>query len=258
MKVQPFFHRPTGTLTYLVSSSTQAAVIDPVLGYSDGSIDDAYLKQIIQSIQHQSLNVKYILETHIHADHLSGAKSLQAEVGGQIGISERINDVYRQWEGLCKGKPIMSFDILLNQNMTLKFGNEEIEIIETPGHTPTDITYKIGNNIFVGDTLFSPKRGTGRADFPEGSAESQYNSIMALFRLGDTTKVYLCHDYPNEHEEPEICSTVQIQKSDNIMLNNRISEHDYVLARQKRDESLPTPKLLNVAIPFNLTGSLIS
>lgn len=256
MQIQPFFHRPTGTLSYIISSNRQAAVIDPVLDYSDGVITQDHLQQIIQAVKSQNLNVRYILETHIHADHLSGAKALQAEVGGQVGISERITDVYHQWKDECKHKSIMPFDLLLNENMTLELGNKKIEIIETPGHTPTDITYKVGNNIFVGDTLFSPQRGTGRADFPEGSAELQYHSIMALFGLADDTKVYLCHDYPNENDKPEIYSTIREQKSENVMLNSHISESDYIQARTKRDESLSTPKLLHIALPFNLTGSI--
>ncbi|MFD2176750.1 MBL fold metallo-hydrolase [Veronia pacifica] len=256
MKVQPFFHRQTGTLTYIVSQSQQAIVIDPVLDYVDGKISHDSLKKVVDELKSQDLELQYILETHIHADHLSGAQALQQYAGGKTAISTKIADVYDTWVETVNGKPLASFDILLNDGDTLPFSDISVNVLATPGHTPADLTYHIDDSIFVGDTLFAPHRGTARADFPGGSANDLYRSISRLYGLPDNTKVYLCHDYPSDDEEPDVYSTLAEQKSENVMLSGKVSEEEYVAARLERDNKLAIPKLLDVAIPFNLTYAL--
>ncbi|RXJ74130.1 MBL fold metallo-hydrolase [Veronia nyctiphanis] len=253
MNVQHFFHRATGTLTYLVSDRGEAVVIDPVLDYETGQVAADSLQIVIEAIKRQGLKLKYILETHIHADHLSGAQALKAEMGGKVAISEKVIDVYETWIAKVNGNHLARFDILLKGGDTLPVGEEVITVLATPGHTPADLTYHIANSVFVGDTLFSPKRGTARADFPGGSAEDLYRSITSLYELPEDTRVYLCHDYPEQEDEPELCSTLATQKSDNVMINAHVSEAEYIKSRSNRDNQLAAPKLLDVAIPFNLT-----
>jgi glyoxylase-like metal-dependent hydrolase (beta-lactamase superfamily II) len=258
MNVQHFFHRATGTLTYLVSDRGEAVIIDPVLDYNEGKVATTSLQQVINAVKEQELALKYILETHIHADHLSAALAVKDALSGKTAISRKITDVYDTWSSKLNSQPLAQFDVLLDEGDELSLGGEKVSVLSTPGHTPADLTYHIGDSIFVGDTLFAPKRGTGRADFPGGSAEDLYRSISRLFELPEDTYVYLCHDYPSENEEPKLCSSLSTQKSDNVMINTSVTEKQYIEIRSNRDSNLATPKLLDVAIPFNLTYQLPS
>ncbi|MGF1869180.1 MBL fold metallo-hydrolase [Photobacterium indicum] len=233
-------------------------IIDPVLDYNEGKVATTSLQQVINAVIEQGVALKYILETHIHADHLSAALAAKNALGGKTAISRKITDVYETWSSKLNCQPLAQFDVLLDEGDELSLGGEKVLVLSTPGHTPADLTYHIDDSIFVGDTLFAPKRGTARADFPGGSAEDLYRSISRLFELPEDTHVYLCHDYPSENEEPELCSSLSTQKNDNVMINMSVTEKQYIEIRSNRDSNLATPKLLDVAIPFNLTYQLPS
>ncbi|SEG71631.1 MBL fold metallo-hydrolase [Vibrio hangzhouensis] len=256
MNIHPFFHRSTGTLTYLITRGSHAAVIDPVLDFQDGVVTSTSLQQIIDEIESQGVTLDYILETHIHADHLTGSKRLQQHCGGKTVISKRIVEVYDNWRDKLQNEPLAAFDLLVEDGDELPFGDHVISVLATPGHTPTDLTFALGENIFVGDTLFAPARGTARVDFPGGSASTLYHSIKRLFSLPDNTNVYLCHDYPQDSDEPVVSTTLATQKADNVMLNDKVSEQEYSSTRLTRDATLAAPKLLPWAIPYNLTYHL--
>ncbi|RYV02464.1 MBL fold metallo-hydrolase [Shewanella sp. OPT22] len=258
MNVQHFFHRKSGTLTYLVSDGSEALLIDTVLDYREGVIGFDSADEIINTIRRQGLTLKYLLETHMHADHLSAAKYIKGKLGGQIAVSQKIAQVYEQWKEKLYHCPLARFDFFVDQHTTLPLGTETVEIIETPGHTPDSVTYKIGQYLFVGDTLFSPQRGTSRVDFPGGSAHELYESIEELYDFPDDYHVQLCHDYPQEQELPHIDLLIADEKQKNVMLNGSSTEQEYVQKRLERDAQLSLPKLIDVAVPFNLTHQLLA
>ncbi|CZF82931.1 Beta-lactamase hydrolase-like protein [Grimontia celer] len=256
MKVQPFFHTETGSLTYVVSDSGLALIIDPVLDYKDGDISHSHIDNILEYIRRKGLELRFVLDTHIHADHLSASHYVRESTGAKTVISQRIKDVFSQWKSKFGLSKLATFDFLVNGNSKLHFGSKIIEVIETPGHTPACVTYKIADNVFVGDTLFAPDKGTSRVDFPGGSAEELYRSVQKLYALPSTTNVYLCHDYPPMGASPTMCVKLDWQKRRNVMLRQSTTIDEYVFARNQRDGSLKAPKLLDIAVPFNLTFKL--
>ncbi|MCL1080001.1 MBL fold metallo-hydrolase [Parashewanella spongiae] len=256
MNLQYFFHRQTGTLTYLVSRGSEAVLIDTVLDFQDGKIGFEPANEIIDVIRAKGLSLKYILETHIHADHLSAASYIRKQLGGKIAVGNKIEQVYKEWIDKLDSIPMADFDVKLDHHSVLDFAGTSIEIIDTPGHTPDSITYKIDDFLFVGDTLFSPARGTSRVDFPGGSASDLYQSIEKIYEFPDAYHIQLCHDYPDENEPPICDVTVGDEKATNIMLNKQSTERVYVENRLKRDAQLSLPKLIEVAVPFNLTHQL--
>ncbi len=256
MNVQHFFHRESGTLTYLVSDNNEAILIDTVLDYHDGQLGFDSADEIIETMHSQGLFLKYMLETHIHADHLSAAKYIKNKLGGQIVVCGRIAQVFQNWKSKLSHCPLARFDIFVDKTTQLQVGGEIIEVIETPGHTPDSVTYKIGEYLFVGDTLFAPERGTSRVDFPGGNAHELYESIEALYHYPEQYHVQLCHDYPDEQELPNIDLLIADEKRQNVMLDEHATEQDYVKKRLSRDAQLSLPKLIDIAVPFNLTHQL--
>jgi len=202
--VKPFFDEPTNTVTYLVQEpqGTHCALIDVVLNYDpkSGRSSTESADEIIDYVRSKELHLEWILETHAHADHLSGAPYIKSELGGKTAIGEHITEVQEEFGKLfnaedsfrCDGS---QFDSLFADGDTFSIGDMHVTVVHTPGHTPACITYAIGNAVFVGDTLFMPDYGTARADFPGGDARTLYQSIQKLFQLPDDTRVYLCHDY---------------------------------------------------------------
>ncbi|MGF1707001.1 MBL fold metallo-hydrolase [Enterovibrio baiacu] len=253
MKVQPFFHVETGSLTYVVSDSGFALIVDPVLDYRDGEISYTHVDSVLNYIKRKGLDLRLVLETHIHADHLSASQYVKDITGAKSVISAKIKEVFDQWKAKLNLKNVAHFDFFVDGHSQIPFGSKMIEVIETPGHTPACITYKIGDHIFVGDTLFAPDKGTSRADFPGGSAEDLFHSIKKLYQLPSETNVYLCHDYPPLGTAPTTCIKLDWQKRMNVMIKQNTSLKEYVFTRDRRDSSLMEPKLLNIAIPFNLT-----
>ncbi|WP_232312791.1 MBL fold metallo-hydrolase [Enterovibrio coralii] len=231
-------------------------IIDPVLDYRDGEIGTSHIDDVIKFIKKKGLQIKYILDTHIHADHLSAADYVKSNEGGKTVIGKRIHDVFMHWKTKFGLSKLANFDFLVEQNSHLYFGDHIVEVIETPGHTPACVAYKIKNHLFVGDTLFAPDKGTSRTDFPGGSAESLFTSIKRLYTLPDHTNVYLCHDYPPLGAPPTSCVRLDWQKKRNVMLRQDTSEEEYVFARKQRDDALQAPRLLDIAVPFNLTFKL--
>lgn len=259
MNIQPFHDPETGTLSYVVSdeATQECAIIDSVLNYEPqgGSISYKSASNIIHYIEAQKLKVVWILETHIHADHLTAAQYLKDKLGGKVGISEHVKEVSEYWRPIF-GLPLIKkpFDHLFTDGERFSIGQLNVEIMHTPGHTPACACYKINQVVFVGDTLFKPQSGTSRADFPGGSADTLYHSIQKILSLPDETKLYLCHDYPQNNASFEYKTTVQAQKQNNSMINERTTLNEFKEKRSARDKTLAVPKLLLPALQVNLLG----
>lgn len=261
MKIQHFYDKDTATFTYVVSdqSSGKCAVIDPVVDFdfSAGKISYISAQKIIDYVRENNFEVEWILETHAHADHLTAASYLKEKLGGKIAIGEKITEVLKYWVpvfNLAKDTPLngSQFDHLFYDGEKFQIGSLEVKVIHTPGHTPACSSYVIGDAVFVGDTIFTPKMGTARTDFPGGSASILFDSIQKLYALGDEMKIFIGHDYPENGAEPRFMCTVAEQKRENILVNQEISKEQYVEIRNKRDFGKPVPKLLLPSIQINL------
>ena len=266
MHIQPFFDKTTATFTYLVSdpATGHCAVIDPVLDYDlhAGKTATASADRVIDCIRSQGLVLEWILETHAHADHLTGAKYLQQVLGGKIGIGEHIKDVLAFWVPLFNighDTPLdgSQFDHLFKDGEHFRIGRIDVQVLHTPGHTPACVSYRMGDVAFVGDTLFMPERGTARTDFPGGSAATLYQSIRKLLSLPAQVRLYTGHDYPAEGEAEQAAATVAEQKAGNRMLHDGIGEDAYVAARNARDATLSVPRLLLPALQINLRAGAL-
>jgi glyoxylase-like metal-dependent hydrolase (beta-lactamase superfamily II) len=266
MRIQSFFDRDTATASHIVSdpASRRCAIIDPVLNYDlqSGRTSTQSIDQIISYVKNENLSVEWILETHIHADHLTGAHELKQRLGGKIGIGARITEALKYWVPLfdtVADTPMdgSQFDHLFKDGESFKIGTLKAKVLHTPGHTPTCISYVIGDAVFVGDVIFMPAVGTARADFPGGDAATLYRSIQKIFALPDETRIFTCHDYPLEGNAPAWESTVGEQKKKNTLINETVDEAQFVKARNDRDHGKPVPKLLLPALQVNLrAGSL--
>lgn len=259
--IQTFFDKDTATLTHIVSDikTKKAAIIDPVLNYDlySGTSHTQSADKIIAYINEHNLELHWILETHIHADHLTASHYLREKLGGKIGIGLRIQDVLKLWVPIfntSNDTPIdgSQFDCLFEDNESISLGATSIKILYTPGHTPACASYLIDNVIFVGDTLFMPDVGTARTDFPGGSAQTLYDSIQRILSLPENTRIYFCHDYPPADREVCYFSTVKEQKEKNILIKSSISKAEYITARNQRDQGKPVPHLLLPSIQVNL------
>ncbi|HEY1614232.1 MAG TPA: MBL fold metallo-hydrolase [Rhizomicrobium sp.] len=260
-EISAYFDAPTNTISYLVSdpSSGAAAVIDPVLDYvhANGRAWAASAQRILADIQAKELNVEWILETHAHADHLSAAPYIRAKTGAPIAIGAQIGKVQAHFAPLfacddlsCAGT---EFDRLLADGETLRLGTLDIEVLHTPGHTEACVSYRIGDAVFVGDTLFMPECGTARADFPGGDAATLYRSIRRILALPPETRLFMCHDYKSpERQEFAWETTVADQRERNIHIRDGVSEEAFVEMRTARDVTLAVPALLLPAIQVNI------
>ena len=256
-----FFDQATNTVSYVVKdpNGPAAAVIDSVLDfdYASGHTDTRSADAIVEFINQRGLNVEWVLETHVHADHLSAAPYLQERLGGKIGIGERITTVQETFgkifnEGTRFQRDGSQFDQLFAEGDSFRVGALEGRVLHTPGHTPACLTYVIGDAAFVGDTLFMPDYGTARCDFPGGSAEMLYGSIQKILALPDDTRIFVGHDYlPEGREEYEWETTVGAQKAKNIHIAGR-SEGDFVRMRQARDATLGAPRLIIPSLQVNM------
>ncbi len=262
MEIKSFFDNVTSTMTYVVidEETKQCAVIDPVLDYDadSGTTDTKSADVVIDFIQKNDLSVQWILETHIHADHLTASQYIKDELkNGATGIGSKIVDVLSHWVPVfntAEDTPLdgTQFDEMFQDGEVLKIGNLDMTVMHTPGHTPACVSYQIEDAVFVGDTLFKPQSGTARVDFPGGDAEQLYNSIQNILSLPEETRVFIGHDYPPEGQAPEYESTVAEQKKDNVMINDGIAKEDYIKIREARDKTLKVPKLLLPSLQFNL------
>lgn len=255
-----FFDSDTSTFTHVVSEleTKKTAIIDSVLNYDlySGKNHTQSADEMITYIKAHNLDVQWILETHIHADHVTAAYYLREKLGGKIGISARIKGVLNSWVPIFNTADIpldaTQFDCLFEDNDLIFLGNTAIKILYTPGHTPACVSYLIGDTIFVGDTLLMPDIGTARTDFPGGSAQTQYDSIQRILSLPDKTTIYHCHDYPPPNREICSISTVKEQKENNILINSNISKTKYIRTRHQCNEGKLIPKLLFPSIQANL------
>lgn len=260
-QIQAFFDPQTWTVSYLVSdpASQRAAVIDPVLDFDfkSGRTGTGSADKLLASVREQGLTVDWILETHAHADHLSGARYLQSQVGGRIAIGENIRQVQATFKKLYNLERSFlpdgsQFDHLFKDGEHFRIGTLEVATLLVPGHTPADMAYLIGDAVFVGDTLFMPDVGSARADFPGGDARQLYRSMRRILDLPPATRIFVCHDYPPESRAPQWQTTVAAQRAGNIHMRDGIDEDSFVAMRRARDATLEVPTLILPSIQVNV------
>jgi glyoxylase-like metal-dependent hydrolase (beta-lactamase superfamily II) len=259
--VHAFHDEATFTITYVVSDpdTGSAAIVDPVLDYdpASGRTSTASADEVIAFVNARELDVLWILETHVHADHLTGAPYLREQLGGKTAIGKDVSTVQETFKGIFNLKDLATdgsqFDHRFTAGDTFTIGNIEAHVIATPGHTPACITYVIGDAAFVGDTLFMPDFGTARTDFPGGSAPQLYDSIRKILALPDATRLFMCHDYKAPGREEFAWETsVAEQRARNIHINDEVSQEAFVRMREERDSQLGMPKLILPSLQVNL------
>ena len=264
--VKAFFDAATFTVSYIVSdpATGRAAVIDPVLNYdpASGRTGTSAADEMITYLADSNLRVDWIIETHVHADHLSSAPYIKESVGGQTGIGKRVTAVQESFKGIFNIEALTTdgsqFDHLFIDGESFRVGDFDARVIATPGHTPACVTYVIGDSAFVGDTLFMPDFGTARTDFPGGNAAQLYRSIQKILNLPDDTRLFMCHDYKAPGRDVFAWETsVKEQRDSNIHINKTISEAAFVELREGRDSQLAVPKLLLPAIQVNISAGTL-
>lgn len=261
-EIADFFHLPSNTVSYVVADpeTRDCAIIDSVLDYDADSArtGTAHAEKIAAHVRDRGLQVAWILETHVHADHLSAAPWLRDTLGGRIGIGARITivqhafaEIYNAERGFARDGS--QFDHLFEDGERFRIGTLEAEFLSTPGHTPACGSYRVGDNIFVGDTLFMPDYGTARCDFPGGDARTMYRSIRRILSFHPQTVLWLCHDYKAPgRDEFAWRTTVGAERAHNPQVHDGIGEDEYVALREAKDRTLGTPKLLIPSIQINM------
>ena len=259
--VESFFDPATFSYSYLVTdtATAMAVVIDSVLDFdaASGRVETRSVDAISRSIEGHGVTLAWILDTHVHADHLSAMAILKERHGGQTGVGDRVTEVQSIFGDLFNARDVArdgsQFDRLLADGDTLAFGESTIRVMATPGHTPACVTYVVDDVAFVGDTLFMPDYGTARTDFPGGDAHTLYHSIQRILELPEQTTLYLCHDYGTA-DRAEYCNTTTVaaERRENVHLGASVDGDRFVAARQCRDALLEAPKLLLPAVQFNI------
>ena len=259
--VQAFFDEATNTISYIVKdpSSNSCAIVDSVMDidYAAGRITFDHADELIRQIETQGLKLEWIIETHVHADHLSAAPYLQERLGGKIGVGSNITVVQNVFgkvfnEGTEFQRDGSQFDKLFEDGDTYMVGEMQCFAIYTPGHTPACMVHVMGDAAFVGDTLFMPDGGSARCDFPGGSAETLYDSIMKVLALPDETRLFMCHDYGPGGREIQWETTVAEEKATNIHVGGGKTKADFVKFRTERDAQLDMPKLIIPSLQVNM------
>lgn len=259
--IRAFFDEPTNTVSYLVGDpvTREAAVIDPVLDFdpASGEVDTNSAEQILGFAESEGWKITWALETHAHADHLSAAPLIKARTAATIGIGEHIREVQKIFRPIFAADDVKTdgsdFDRLFADGEHFNIGTLDVEVLHTPGHTPADVSYKVGDAIFVGDTLFMPDYGTARADFPGGDARQLYRSIRRILALPPGTRILTCHDYKAPGRDTFAWeSTVAEHRQRNPHVHDGIGEDEFVAMRQERDATLAVPGLLLPAIQVNI------
>lgn len=262
-KVKEFFDGATWTLTYVVydESSKDAVIVDPVWDYDPAAskLTTSSVDDVLNFVKENNLNVHYVLETHAHADHISGSQVIKKRLPQvKVGIGAQIKEVQKLFKGFFNlGENFKAdgsqFDVLLEEGKTLQAGTLKIETLYTPGHTPACASYIIGEDVFTGDALFMPDYGTGRCDFPAGSAEDLYTSVHdKLYTLPDHFRVFVGHDYPPQGRGVAFESTIGEEKRKNIQLNIETPRAQFVAFRNERDKALAAPRLLLPSVQINI------
>ncbi|MBI2717304.1 MAG: MBL fold metallo-hydrolase [Rhizobiales bacterium] len=260
--IEAFFDQPTNTVSYLVAdpATRRAAVVDPVLDYDhkSGRASTVSADAILARATAQGFTIDWVLETHAHADHLSGAPYIKLKTGARVAIGERIREVQKIFRPVFNALDVSGegaeFDHLFKDGERFKIGGLDAEVIATPGHTPACVSYKIGDAVFVGDTIFMPDYGTARADFPGGDARSLYRSIRRLMALPRETRLFMCHDYLPKEGRTQYAweTTVGEELARNIHVHDGVSEDEFVAMRTARDAKLAAPTLLLPSIQVNI------
>ncbi|MGL5335246.1 MAG: MBL fold metallo-hydrolase [Enterovibrio sp.] len=259
--IEGFYDPATGTISYVLADKIGgcAAIIDPVLDYNpkSGRTQTTSADRLIAYVEKKQFTVKWLLETHAHADHLSAAHYLRQKIGGKIAISAKIVDVQQIFKGIFNLGHSFSadgsqFDMLLTDGCTLELGELPLRAWQVPGHTPADVAFEIADAIFLGDTLFMPDVGTARCDFPGGDAQQLYQSIRKILSFPEQTRLFVCHDYPPVGRAPQWQSSVAQQKAQNIHVHDGNDQAAFVALRQARDKTLPVPVLLLPSIQVNI------
>ncbi|CAB3676923.1 putative metallo-hydrolase [Achromobacter deleyi] len=261
-QIQAFFDPATATVTYVVHEATPGgacAIIDSVLDYDpkSGRSSTASADRVVAYVREHGLKTEWLLETHAHADHLSAAPYLQRQLGGVIAIGQSIRTVQGVFKQIFNLEPQFQLDgsqfgHLFTDGETFRIGALTATALHVPGHTPADMAYRIGDAVFVGDTLFMPDVGTARCDFPGGDAHQLYQSIQRLLGLPADTRLYMCHDYPPAGREAAWQTTVAEQRRANIHVHDGVAEDDFVAMRTRRDATLSMPTLILPAIQVNI------
>lgn len=265
-EVTGFFDQATNTISYVVKdpNSSSCAVIDSVMDidYAAGQITHDKADEIIAFIKDNELTLEWLIETHVHADHLSAAPYIQEKLGGKLGIGEKITVVQETFgkifnEGTEFQRDGSQFDALFSDGDTYRIGSMQARVIATPGHTPACMVHVIGNAAFIGDTLFMPDSGSARADFPGGDAGELYDSIQKILLLPDEMRLFMCHDYGANGREIQWETTVAEERARNIHVGNGQSRENFVMFRTERDAQLAVPKLIIPSIQVNMRAGVI-
>ena len=260
-EIRAFFDEPTNTVSYLVwdPATHEGAVIDPVLNFDhrSGEAEVQSADAILAEANKLGVKIKQVLETHAHADHLSGAPYIKLKTGATVAIGEHIKDVQRIFRPVFNATDVSGdgseFDYLFKDGERFKLGGIDAEVMYTPGHTPACISYKIGDAVFVGDTMFMPDYGTARADFPGGNAHELYRSIKRILSLPNETRLFMCHDYKAPGRDQYAWeTTVGEEKARNVHVHEGVSEDEFVNMREARDATLAAPLLLLPSIQVNI------
>ena len=259
--IRAFFDEPTNTVSYLVwdPETRRGVAIDPVLNFdpASGMVDDDSVNELLKAMDEEQVTIDWVLETHIHADHLSGAPLIKARTGARIAIGEHVREVQNIFRPIFGAEDVKEgggdFDRLLSDGEHLQVGGLDIEVMYTPGHTPACVSYKIADAVFVGDTLFMPDYGTARTDFPGGCARQLYRSIQRILALPPETRLFMCHDYKAPGRDSFAWeTTVAEERLANRHIHEGVSEEEFVAMRQERDKGLATPRLLIPSIQVNM------
>ena len=264
--IRTFFDEATFTATHVVwdPETKRAAIIDSVHDYDpkSGRTDTASADAVIAFVQQEGLEVDWILETHVHADHLTAAPYLQEKLGGRIGIGAKVAVVQGVFKSVFNAEDAFAtdgrqFDRLFEDGEQFQIGDLMVEVMHTPGHTPACVTYVVGDAAFVGDTLFMPDFGTARCDFPGGDARQLYRSIKRILALPPETRLFLCHDYGPGGRAYEWVTTVAAQREKNIHVNDSVDEDDFVAMRTERDKQLSMPVLILPSVQVNMRAGVM-
>ncbi|HTG63151.1 MAG TPA: MBL fold metallo-hydrolase [Sphingomicrobium sp.] len=260
-EIRAFFDEPTNTVSYLVwdPGERRGVVIDPVLDFdpASGTVDDGSIEELLKAAEDEGIAIAWVLETHVHADHLSGAPLIKARTGAKVAIGEHVRDVQTIFRPIFGADDMKAdgsdFDRLLKDGERFEAGGLDIEVMHTPGHTPACVSYRIGDAVFVGDTMFMPDYGTARTDFPGGCARQLYRSIHKLLSLPPETRLFMCHDYKAPGRDRFAWeTTVAEQRRANQHIHDGVGEDEFVAMREARDKTLATPKLLIPSIQVNM------
>jgi glyoxylase-like metal-dependent hydrolase (beta-lactamase superfamily II) len=265
MEIHSFHEPESGTWTHLVAEpeGKAAAIIDPVWVFDpvSGQTDHSFIEQVLVLAERRGYRLEWVLETHAHADHLTAADWIRRKTGARIACGRGICAVQKNFVRVFNMQKTPTdgrqFDRLLNEGDVVQLGREEIRVLQTPGHTGDGVTYLAGGVAFIGDTLFAPARGTARCDFPGGDAGQLFDSIMTLYQLPKETRLYLCHDYPDEGEKPVKSVTVAQSRKSNIHVTENTERDAFISLRTRRDSHLGLPRLILPSLQVNiLAGAL--